>query len=86
MSTNRELVGRALILASGSSTPDADTFIKNCLSDFVHEVLEVQRIDLAGHTIVALHIAIDPAHFEAISNELESSGKEKALDIAMELI
>jgi hypothetical protein len=75
-----------LILASGPTTPDAIDVIDRALRDFVHEKGETQRIDLGGRTIVALEVSIDPAHANAISEELEVIGKRANLDIAMELL
>lgn len=75
-----------MILASGPTNPEADLLVKSILSDFVHEIIAVQRIDLAGRTIIAFHIGLDPAHFEAISRDLEQSGKLQGLDIAMDLL
>lgn len=75
-----------MILASGPSTPNADQHIFGYLSDYVHEILELQRIDLAGRTIIAIHIAFDPAHYSAISADLESRGRMNNLDVAMELL
>lgn len=86
MSNARKLTGRALILASGPTTPDAIDVIDRALRDFVHEKSETQRIDLGGRTIVALEVSIDPAHANAISEELEVIGKRANLDIAMELL
>lgn len=86
MSANPKLTGRALILASGPTSPNATEIIDNALKDFIFEKGELQRIDLGGRTIVALEVKIDPAHALAISNELETIGKRADLDIAMEIL
>lgn len=85
MNRATNLKGEALILASGPTNPDADALIKEALQPFVHEILDMQRIDLAGRTIVAILIALDPAHEQAITAELESAGLRANLDIAVEL-
>lgn len=86
MSANSKLSAKALILASGPTSPNAREVIDEALKDFVHEKGELQRIDLAGRTIVALEIKLDPAHALAISDELEILGKRASLDIAMEIL
>lgn len=86
MSANSKLSAKALILASGPTSPNAREVIDEALKDFVHEKGELQRIDLAGRTIVALEINLDPAHALAISEELETLGKRASLDIAMEIL
>ena len=86
MSITPKLTGRALILASGPTSPDASDVIDKALKDFIHQKGELQRIDLGGRTIVALEINIDPAHARAISEELETIGKRANLDIAMEIL
>lgn len=80
------LKGRALILGSGPLNPAAETIVRSGLQPFVHEVLEVQRIDLGGRTIIALLVALDAAHFEAIAAELEVHGGRNNLDLAIELL
>jgi predicted amino acid-binding ACT domain protein len=77
---------QALILASGAINPGADTLIFGALQPFVHEVIQTQRIDIAGHTIVAVLISCDPAHIKAIQNELLETLKTSGLDIAIELV
>lgn len=86
MSTTSKLTAKALILASGPTSPSAGDVINNALRDFVHEKGELQRIDLGGRTIVALEIKLDPAHADAISEELETLGRRASLDIAMEIL
>ncbi|MBU3715725.1 MAG: hypothetical protein FGM63_01605 [Candidatus Nanopelagicaceae bacterium] len=83
MIANSNLTARALILASGPENPAADEIVKKALSEFVYELLELQRIDLGGRTILALLIAHDRAHSEAIRLDLEKKGPDKNLDIAM---
>jgi hypothetical protein len=80
---NSNLTARALILASGPDNPAAAEIVSAALQDFVCEEIELQRIDLGGRTILALLIAHDPAHGEAIRLDLEQVGPEKNLDIAM---
>lgn len=86
MSTTSKLTCKALILASGPSSPNAGNVIDQALKDFVHEKGELQRIDLGGRTIVAQEIRLDPAHAQAIREELETLGKRSSLDIAMEIL
>ena len=79
------LKDRALVLGSGPINPAAESVIRAGLEPFVHEVLEVQRIDLAGRTIIALLISLDAAHLQVIASELESHGARNNLDLAIEL-
>ena len=76
---------QALILASGRLNPEADMLIKKVLAPFIHEVVEEQRIDIAGHTIVATLITLDPAHADSILADLRSHGESAGLDFALEL-
>lgn len=80
------LKGRALILGSGPLNHAAESIARAGLQPFVHEVLEIQRIDLGGRTIIALLIALDAAHLEAIATELERGGAQENLDLAIELL
>ena len=84
--TPPELSGKALILASGPSNPNAGEIVRAGLSDYRHKELEMQRIDLGGRTILALLIALDPAHFDHIEKELIDSCSKRDLDVAMELL
>ncbi len=83
MSNKAKLISQALILGSGPDNPKAAEFIDGVLNDFVHETIESQRIDLGGRTIVAILIAHDPAHGDAIRDELEKAGPSFNLDIGM---
>lgn len=85
MSGAIQLPAEALILGSGPINPAADHIIQEALKPFVHQILEVQRIDLAGRTIVAMLISLDPAHLRAIANELDEAGLRANLDIAIEI-
>jgi hypothetical protein len=80
---NPKLSMKALILASGPDTPRANEIVDTALTEFLYEKIEAQRIDLGGRTIYALLIALDPAHFEAVREDLEASGLKNNLDIAM---
>jgi hypothetical protein len=80
---NSNLTAKALILASGPDNPAADEVVTAALRDFVYEQIELQRIDLGGRTILALLIAHDRAHGEAIRLDVERVGAENNLDIAM---
>ncbi len=86
MSEKPKLSARALILASGPTSPNAKEIVEGALEDFVCEKGEIQRIDLGGRTILAMEIKLDPAHTSAISKELEMIGNKSGLDIAMEIL
>jgi hypothetical protein len=83
---NSNLTSKALILASGPDNPAAAEVVSKALRDFVCEKIELQRIDLGGRTILALLIAHDRAHGEAIRLDLEEVGAANNLDIAMLII
>lgn len=86
MIANSNLTSKALILASGPDNPAAAEVVSKALRDFVCELIELQRIDLGGRTILALLIAHDRAHGEAIRLDLEEVGAANNLDIAMLII
>ena len=75
---------QVLILASGPLNPSGDTLIFKALAPFVHEVIDKQRIDIAGHTIVAVLILCDPAHIPAILEDLRIAMDPHNFDIALE--
>lgn len=75
---------QVLILASGPLNPSGDTLIFKALAPFVHEVIDKQRIDIAGHTIVAVLILCDPAHIPAILEDLRIAMNPHNFDIALE--
>lgn len=86
MSGATKFSGRALVIGSGSTNPEAESLILEILAPFQYQLLEVQRIDLGGRTIIALLIAIDSAHAVAIADDLSLLGAKVGLDIAMELL
>lgn len=86
MSGATNFAARALIIGSGITNQGAEGAIAEILAPFQHQVTEVQRIDLGGRTIIAVEIALDPAHAEAIATDLGSLGGKYGLDIAMELL
>lgn len=83
MSNNTKLSARALVLGSGPNNPNAGETIGRALDGFLYEVLDTQRIDLGGRTIIAVLIAHDPAHAEAIREQVEGTSSADELDIAM---
>lgn len=83
MSNNPKLSTRALIIGSGPDNPKAGDLISDLLDGFIYEEIETQRIDLGGRTIIGILIALDPAHFDAIRNELENASLSNVLDVAM---
>lgn len=85
MSGANHLRAEALILGSGPLNPEAETVIRAALAPFVHEIKQIQRIDLAGRTIIAVLIALDSVHLAAIAADLEKTGLAAGLDIAIEL-
>lgn len=86
MSGATNFAARALIIGSGSTNPGAERAIAEILAPFQHRVTEVQRIDLGGRTIIAVEIALDPAHAGAIATDLSNLGGNYGLDLAMELL
>jgi hypothetical protein len=79
------LKGSALILGSSTLNPRAAEIIQGALSPFMHHLVEMQRIDLGGRTIVALLVNIDPAHVNAIEAELQALAESSGIDIAIEM-
>lgn len=79
-------MGKALILVSGPTNPNADGIIRESLRDYVHHEIAMQRIDLGGRTIVAMLMELDPAHFNHIEKELLNACTKVDLDLGMELL
>lgn len=83
MSNNTKLSARALVLGSGPNNPNAGETIAKALDGFLYEVMDTQRIDLGGRTIIAVLIAHDPAHAESICEQVEGASSADGLDLAM---
>ena len=83
MSNDAKPSARAIILGSGPDNPKAKETIASALDGFLYEEIETQRIDLGGRTIIAVLIAHDPAHVEAIRDEVEGASSTDGLDLAL---
>ena len=83
MSNNTKLSARALVLGSGPNNPNAGETIAKALDGFLYEVMDTQRIDLGGRTIIAVLIAHDPAHAESIGEQVKGASSADGLDLAM---
>ena len=76
----------AIVLISGKSELAAVELVEKILSSYTLDVLENQKIHMAGHLISAFHINFDPAHLSAIEEELGQALNPLNLDLAIELL
>lgn len=76
----------AIILISGAGTVSVIEPAEKILSSYNLKILDRQHIALAERIIVAFHIELDPAHANAISQELTEEMAKYSLDVALEIL
>ena len=74
-----------LILVSGIDTPGITQALFETLAPFAITVLDIEQVVIRERLILTVLIALNPAHAEAINNDLEECGKALGVDIATEL-
>ena len=78
--------GRAIILISGASQLSVVDEVLDVLKPYSLRVEDHQQILMAGRLIAAFEISFDPAHADAIEDDLSAQLKSKGFDIALEIL
>ncbi len=76
--------GRAILLISGLGQQDAITKAVEILKTYQLRIAEQQEISMAGRLIACFMLELDPAHIDAIGDELLASMKPLGLDVAID--
>lgn len=76
--------GRAILLISGLGNLDAIQKVIQILNTYQLRIAEQQSISMAGRLIACFMLELDPAHINAIEDELVSSMKPLGLDVAID--
>lgn len=81
---------RAILLLSGpgdlAELDEAKSVVRSTLSPFSLSIEEIQSINIGGRLIIAVLIACDDAHLQAIEKDLRDQCAALNLDVAAELI
>lgn len=73
-----------LVLLSSVNTPGIEELLREVLAPFTLEIVEVQRITLRGRLILGMLISFDPAHGDAISNDIDEFSQKTGIDVALD--
>ena len=65
---------------------EAKSVVRSTLSPFSLSIEEIQSINIGGRLIIAVLIACDDAHLQAIEKDLRDQCAALNLDVAAELI
>jgi hypothetical protein len=76
----------AIILISGIGDAAATKKAEAILHTYTLKISDQQNIYMAGRLISAFYIEFDPAHAQAIENELREFFNPMQLDVALELL
>lgn len=71
-----------LILVSGLDTPGITQALFDTLAPFAITVLDIEQVVIRERLILTVLIALNPAHAEAIDQDLEECGRKLGVDIA----
>ena len=71
-----------LILVSGLDTPGITQALFETLAPFAITVLDIEQVVIRERLILTVLIALNPAHAEAIDQDLEECGQKLGVDIA----
>jgi len=76
----------AILLISGKSSSSITDEFSKALKEFSVEVSDSQEILMSGRVILAIEFHFDPAHLNAIEDELGELARAKSLDLATEIL
>ena len=71
-----------LILVSGIDTPGITQALFETLAPFAITVLDIEQVVIRERLILTVLISLNPAHAEAIDQDLEACGEKLGIDIA----
>ena len=75
-----------LILVSGIDTPGITQALFETLAPFAITVLDIEQVVIRERLILTVLISLNPAHAEAIEEDLQLCGQKLGVDIALSLI
>ncbi len=75
-----------IILISGPWHEGLEKKVFDALSQFSLSIEEVQKIEMAGRLILALRILLDPAHLDAVEDDLKELITPLQLELASEIL
>jgi phosphoserine phosphatase len=73
-----------LILLSAETKPGIEESLLAVLEPFTVAILETQRISLRGRLIVGILIGLDPAHAQAVADDIYAFSQSSGLDVAID--
>lgn len=73
-----------LILLSGADSDGVEESLLAVLTPFTIEIQDIQRIRLRGRIIIGVLIGLDPAHANAIADDIEQFSQTSGLDVAVD--
>jgi phosphoserine phosphatase len=71
-----------LILVSGVDTPGITQALFDTLAPFAITVLDIEQVVIRERLILTVLISLNPAHADAIEEDLQACGKKLGIDIA----
>lgn len=76
--------GQAILLISGLGNLEVISRVIHILNTYQLRIAEQQNISMAGRLIACFRLELDPAHIDAIEDELVTNMKPFGLDVAID--
>jgi len=73
-----------LILISGEDSPGVSAALFDALSPFSITLIDLEQVVIRGRLILTALISLDPAHCDAIEEDLDQLAKKLGLDLAID--
>ena len=73
-----------LILLSTVERDGVEESLRAVLAPFTLEILDIQRIALRGRLIIGMLISFDPAHAQAIDEDINEFSRSSGIDVALD--
>lgn len=72
-----------LILVSGEDRPGITEALFQALAPFSLSIIDIEQVVIRSRLILTILIALDPAHADAVEEDINAKGVELDLDVAM---
>ena len=72
-----------LILVSGEDRPGITEALFQALAPFSLSIIDIEQVVIRSRLILTILIALDPAHADAVEEDINAIGLELDLDVAM---
>ena len=72
-----------LILVSGEDRPGITEALFQALAPFSLSIIDIEQVVIRSRLILTILIALDPAHADAVEEDINAKGLELDLDVAM---